>query len=89
MYHESGTVQGVRWQYKMVGPQLKRVRHKALQAVVYGALKSDRQHPHLSAGHSACGVVQTPRPRMEGRLGNDKHFASGQPPEQAAFLLMT
>ena len=89
MYHESGTVQGMRWQYKMVGPQLKRVRHKALQAVVYGALKSDRQHLHLSAGHSACGVVQTPHPRMEGRLGNDKHFASGQPPEQAAFLSMT
>ena len=97
--------QGVRWQYRMVGPQLKKVRCKALQVVVYGALKSDRQHLHLMAGRPAweavawivskasciqhLGIVQIPRPRMAGRLGNDRHLTSGQLPEQAAFFSMT
>lgn len=104
-YHKSGMAQGMRWQYRMVGPQLKKVRCKALQAVVYSTLKSDCQHLHLMAGCPAweavawivskvscvqhLGAVQIPCLRMVGRLGNDKHLTSGQLPEQAAFLLMT
>ena len=81
-------VQGVRWQYKMVGPQLKRAQCKALQAVVYGALKSHRQRLHLTAGRPACGVVLIPYLRIVGKLRNDEHLASGQLPEQVAFLSM-